>query len=215
MKNELRNFMGRAKRYDNIDGTSEICIGLALLGFAVAGYLQASLPKNASRPMQALVMYAGLIPALGLGYWIRRIIKRRITWPRTGYVACGPVGKSRRNRMIVGWLVGGIVGTGVACLLGYARRHGLISVRAISLLAIYVVLCVCWVLRMGREHAWKWLVLVFSALGLLAIALIVPGGVSEQQRPAMLFLGLVWLASGGATLYSYLRHTQPPAPEGE
>jgi hypothetical protein len=31
----------------------------------------------------------------------------------------------------------------------------------------------------------------------------------------MLFFGLVWLASGGATLYLYIRHTQPPDPEAE
>jgi len=31
----------------------------------------------------------------------------------------------------------------------------------------------------------------------------------------MLFIGLVWLASGGTTLFLYMRHTQPPAPEAE
>ena len=49
----------------------------------------------------------------------------------------------------------------------------------------------------------------------VAIALIVPGAGDALFRPAAMFIGLVWLTSGGATLYSYLRHTQPPAPEAE
>jgi hypothetical protein len=31
----------------------------------------------------------------------------------------------------------------------------------------------------------------------------------------MLFVGLVWLMSGAATLCLYVRHTQPPAPDAE
>jgi uncharacterized membrane protein HdeD (DUF308 family) len=69
------------------------------------------------------------------------------------------------------------------------------------------------VFRWSREHAWKWAVLVFMALGLLAIGLVVPGGAVESFPPVALFLGLVWLGSGVATLYSYIRHTQPPLPE--
>jgi len=47
------------------------------------------------------------------------------------------------------------------------------------------------------------------------IGLTGPGNFIEGARPVMLFVGLVWVMSGGATLYSYLRHTKPPAPEAE
>jgi hypothetical protein len=66
-----------------------------------------------------------------------------------------------------------------------------------------------------RKHPWKWLLLVLMVLGPLGITLIVPGGYMERLWPAGLFVGLVWLISGVATLYSYLRHTKPPAPEAE
>ena len=72
-----------------------------------------------------------------------------------------------------------------------------------------------WICRFSREHSWKWFVLLFMALGLFAIALIAPADFKGLWRPMLLFVGLTWLGSGGATLYLYIRHTQPPAPEAE
>ena len=59
------------------------------------------------------------------------------------------------------------------------------------------------------------MVLVFMVLGLLALALGVPGDFRELSRPAMLFAGLIWLGSGGATLFAYIRRTQPSTLEAE
>jgi drug/metabolite transporter (DMT)-like permease len=81
--------------------------------------------------------------------------------------------------------------------------------------AIYAAGYAFWIYRMERHHPWKWLVLLFMALGLLAIALIAPADFVGLWRPMLLFVGLTWLGSGGATLYLYIRHTQPPAPEAE
>ena len=72
-----------------------------------------------------------------------------------------------------------------------------------------------WILFKSKEHPWKRLIVVLMALGLFAIAFIVPRGDFDSRRPEMLFIALTWLASGVATLYSYIRHTQPPAPESE
>ncbi len=66
-----------------------------------------------------------------------------------------------------------------------------------------------------REHRWKWLLLVLLALGPLGICFFVPGNYLEVSRPVMLFVGLVCLVSGGATLISFLRHTRAPAREAE
>ena len=39
MKDELQSYMDRPKRYENIDGTGEIYMGLMILGFALLGYV--------------------------------------------------------------------------------------------------------------------------------------------------------------------------------
>src|ERR1035438_7517175 len=95
------------------------------------------------------------------------------------------------------------------------RRHDWISLQRMCYLAVWVPVYAFWIYRMERHHPWKWLVLFFMALGLLAIGLIGHGDIAELGRPVGLFLGLTWLGSGAATLYLYIRHTQPSAPEIE
>ncbi len=217
MNDELQNYMGRPKRYDNIDGTGEMFMGLMLLAFAVSSYLDTILPNTRwwNGVGSVLVMYGILIPALAFGFWIRRVIKKRITWPRTGYAAYPRGGKSWRLKMVVVSLISAVIGFGAVGLMIFAGRHGGMTVFQIGYLAILLATYAYWVFFMGGEHWWKWLLVVFMALGFLAIALIIPGDFIALSRPAMLFVGLVWFASGGLTLYFYIRHTQPPAPEAE
>jgi MFS family permease len=233
MRDELQDTMMRYKRYDNIDGTGEMFMGLMLMGFALLGYLQTVLPEHSmwrTNFFGLLFMYAVLIPVLGAGYWLRRVIKQRITFPRTGYVAGHSLwrmmfaprtdknevapGTATRRAFWVAILSLTIVTAVVAAGFGYimARQlHGALGFARVSYLAFWVPIYAFWVFRMGREHLWKWLVLLFMALGLVAIGLIVPGGFVELSRWVTLFVGLMWFVSGGATLYSYLRHTHPPA----
>lgn len=216
MKDELQNYLERPKRYDNIDGTGEISMGVMLLGFALLGYLQAVLPKDSrwrNGFASLLLMYLILIPVLALGYWGGQAIKKHITWPRTGYVAYRRDGKSWWTAVVATFVVSVVVGAGFTCLVILARRHDSISLPRMFMLVTWVPGYAFWIYHMGREHPWKWLVLLFMALGLLVIDLIVPGDVVELFRPVSLLVGLTWLGSGVATLYSYIRHTQPPAPE--
>jgi drug/metabolite transporter (DMT)-like permease len=171
-------------------------------------------------------MYMILIPVLALGYWVSRMIKKHITWPRTGYVAYGvdahSVGGSNAKakmsfwtaRVVVG-VVAAVVAASFACLIMLGTRHHLMSLTRTGYLAFWVPVYAFWVFQMGRKHRWKWLVLLFMALGLLMIGLVGPGDFIEMSRPVMLFVGLVWVISGVATLCLYIRHNQPPAPETE
>ncbi len=216
MKDELQNYMARPKRYDNIDGTGEMFVGLVLLGFALADSMEARLPENSSRWMHGAVIYGVMIPVLGFGYWIRRVVKKHFTWPRTGYAAYPRRGgKSWWIGMVTVFLVAAVLGAGGVCLLMLARRHGEMSFLGIGMLVSFVAVYGFWVFRMGREHPWKWLVLLFMALGLLAIGLPVRGDYFQVGWQVALFVGLVWLGSGAGTLYSYIRHTKPATPEVE
>lgn len=230
------------KRYDNIDGTGEMLMGLMLLGFGLLGYLQTILPKNSiwrtNLFCSLLFMYAVLILVIGPGYWVRSVIKRRITFPRTGYVAGYslwrpmlapkpantdaapgvPTKKALWLTMLTIGLLAAIVAAGLACLVGFERRHvgsmmWLVGVGYVGYLGMWVLMYAFWIWRMGREYRWKWLALLFMALGLLVIGLIGPSNIIEGTRPVILFVGFVWVISGLATLFSYLRHTRPPAGE--
>ncbi len=215
MKDELRNYISRPNRYENIDGTGEIFMGLMVLGFALAAYLETTLPQNSSRWMHAIVLYGVLIPVLGLGFCSRRVIKKHITWPRTGYAAYPRYGKAWWIGIVAAIVISTVFSAGFAYLTLFARQHHSISLPRIGMLVAVGGAYSIWVFRMGKEHWWKWLVSLFMVLGLVTIALVVPGDYHKLGRPALSFVGLVWLGSGVATLFSYIRHTKPPTPQAE
>ena len=227
------------KRYDNIDGTGEMLMGMMMLGFGLLGYLQSILPKDSiwrtNFFLSLLFMYGVLFLAVGPGYLIRWAIKRRITFPRTGFVSLGvgahhtgadvgglgaKVKKSYWALIMVSAIIGAAVAAGLACLVAIQKRHlgammWLVGVGYVGYLGLWVLLYAFWIWRMGREHRWKWLMLLVMALGLLVIGIFGPGNYIEVARPVMLFVGAVWVFSGVATLCSYLRHTKPTTPETE
>ena len=214
-------------------------MGMMMLGFGLLGYLESILPKDSiwrtNYIYHLIFMYGVLFLVLGPCYLIRWIIKRRITFPRTGYVALGMGAhhtgagggdlraKVKKSYWALFIVVGGIaaaVAVGVACLVAFQIRHvgsmgWLVGVGNVFYLGFWVLIYAFWIWRMGTEYRWKWLMLLFMALGLLAFGIWGPGNYIEVARPVMLFVGAVWVISGLATLYSYLRHTKPTSPETE
>jgi hypothetical protein len=222
MKDEIQNYMERPKRYENSDGTGEMVYGLMVLGYTLLGYLQTVLPKDSFWKRGSsgmLLFFVVLLPMFGLMLWIPKVIKRRITWPRTGYVKYRVWGKARKSFWIVMAAVAAvsaIAAAGLAWLMRVDSRHDWISLVWMGNVPLLVAVYALFTWRIfGRLQPWKWLVLLFMVLGLLAIALIVPSDLVDLRWLMLLFIGLTLLASGGATLYLYIRHTQPPAPEVE
>jgi hypothetical protein len=85
---KLQAQMQRPAQNVNMDGSFELGWGMALLCFSLVPYLDAVLPKSVwTSPWIAWVGYLPLICAAFAPYAVPRMIKRFITWPRTGYVA--------------------------------------------------------------------------------------------------------------------------------
>lgn len=215
MPDQIHDYLMRPKRYDNIDGTGEMSLGAMMLGFALLMHLQSTLPKTSIWMhgwTSMLFMYVILAPVLGLSYWGVKAIKKHITYPRTGYVAFRPVTKSWVLPIVLA--VSLISGAVVFFVVRYGWRDAMGLKRAITI-ALLVAPYAWFISRVGGGHRWKWLVLAFLAAGLAAISFAVPGDMIAYCRPAFLFVGLVWVTSGVATLYLYMQRTQPPSREAE
>ena len=234
------------KRYDNIDGTGEMLMGLMVLRFGLLGYLQSILPKDSIWRTNflcgLLFMYGVLFLVLGPGYWVRRVIKRRITFPRTGYVAghslwrpsvaatpaaataeVAPGVPTRKALWLTMLAIAGfaaLVGAGMVGVVTIERRHldsmgWLAGAGYVGYLGFWVALYAFLIWQTSRQYRWKWLVLLGMAVGLLVIGLTGPGNYIEGARPVMLFVGAVWVGSGVGTLLAYLRQHRLPAGEGQ
>ncbi len=229
----IQKTMLRPMRYEAIDGAGEIACATMWLGFALSSYTYLLLPGTSAWTHLIAWLLFG-VGAFGL-YCIHKAIKKYLTWPRTGYVAYQRDTKSFRIGMVAGVVVSVVISLGLAFFLMSEMRHtgaispgtinpspispGPIGLARRTLLALLVVPSGCLYLMMVaatiRKQPWKLLLLALIVLGPLEINLLVPGNFIELSRPVMLFMGLVWLVSGGATLYSYLQRTPPPAPETE
>jgi len=144
--------------------------------------------------LQPLVVIAGVLGARPLV----RYLKERITYPRTGQVKYRQPGPYRRR--LLGSL-SFLVALGTAFLITAVGRRWLPMVSAFL---IAFVTALGWKLHLVR--------MLILALYILGAGIGVTVSAPADPLDAVLFFGLVglgWLASGGWTLWRYMRHTQP------
>ena len=217
MKNNLHDYLERPKRYDNIDGTGEIFMGLMLLGFATISFLQPMLTHNSvwrGGLFGLLFMYLVLAPFLGLGFLLQRLVKKYWTWPRTGYAVFPCDTKIKRSAWTVGAVMGALIAMFFAAIYAVSRHHPVaVTVGRTVYLGFWLPIYAFWVYRMSRNVWWKWMLAGLMAVGLATIGSAVPGGWGELGLPTALFVGGVWIASGAITLIEYLRTHRPPSAE--
>jgi len=226
--NEIQQTMLRPMQYETINRAGEIGWGMSILCLALASYISSggSWMWQWRTGISCLLMLCAIC-AMPFCHWA---IKKYATQPRTGYVAYRRDGKFW-IMMVVTLVVAVGVSIGLSRLmrpeiiqLAQSQAHqsgatvpGTLSHGSKIMLAILVVSNPILYLMINavsiKEHRWKWLLLVLIALGPLGICLLVPGNFIALSRPVMLFLGLVWLFSGAVTLFTFLRHHQPLAPE--
>lgn len=215
MTDPLRDIAARPLRYENVDGTTEMSFGLMIFAMTLMGCLTPIAEKSAILPHGLagyLVVFAGtLLPFLLFGTLLTRTIKRYITYPRTGYVACRRVTGEKRWRAIFFALAISVAAAAVASLAPVIQRNEDSSiVRAMMILGFLGPYAV-FALNTSKEYPWKRYLILVMAAGLLAIAFLVPGNVEQLSRPIMAFSASAWIVSGIATLLVYIRSTHAPA----
>ena len=212
----------RLVKFEANDGAQEIGYGLGLLCLSLALYANLLPVDPTSKHAIAIAM---ILCAL-LASRIHMVIRKRITWSRSGYVVPGPL-------MGSWWLhvLCVIMGFGLICgvCVWFLHLTGPITFNTVSpneitpvqeaFCASFGMLGAISYLMIGgpsfKKHRWKWPLLVLMVLVPVGITLIVPGNFLNRFRPAALFVSLVMLGSGAATLYSYIRHTPRSSSEPE
>jgi hypothetical protein len=220
MKDELSNYLDRPKRYDNIDGTNETLMGLMMLAFALAGDLPRHLGEHSFwRVHDVLFMYAILAPALALGFFLQKFVKRHITFPRTGYVAMGsaenPVSTKIRG-VAYGALLGAILAVLIAVisvpLLMREREHAFkFEVARLFCAALFPGIYAFWIIRIGQGQRWKWILFCVQLAAMLVFASTVSDGhglLNLFYPRILLIAGITWIVSGAVTFLAYIRHHQ-------
>jgi hypothetical protein len=213
MSDQIEDFRKRPKRYENIDGTSEMFFGCMWLGFALWYMLHPLLTTESFWP-QMLFMNGVPLSVLGLGGGGVKIIKNRITYRRTGYVAYRCEKKRTALVMALAMIVSAVLAAALVLLLRWGLRHNAVSLTRLGMLSVAVATYACMVTFMSREHRWKlWLV---ALMALFSVGFSFGGWEMDVfGRISTLFFGSVFLASGLITLFLYIRRTRPTEQEAE
>jgi hypothetical protein len=182
----------RAVRYWNVDGLPELYVGLSWLTVPLYLYSENRLPKGSL--WHALLIVSGtlaimILPLAG-SLWLLPALKRRITWPRTGYVA---VQKPKSKPY---W----------APLLFLPLVSALLFVPATTILPLTGLLSGASAAFLGRSASGRCAYVFGGLICALSIALGL-AGVAIATGMGLLFgtAGAITVLSGGWTLRRYLK----------
>jgi hypothetical protein len=187
------------------DGLFEIALGLALLAVGALLYWQTALPPGSL--LNTILTSGFVIVLVSSGFLVNlfvRFFKRRVTYPRSGYVAFKSKAVSPRRRTAT-MIVAGIIGGSMAALYGLSPAVRSLWPAAAGLLAAVAVL-----LMANRIGLIRFYILA-GASAVIGLALAAAG--LEMTRGISYFFGLfglAWLASGVAALLVYLGRSPRP-----
>jgi hypothetical protein len=204
MKNDIDKVVQRTYRYGYEDGLWEIAIGCMIVVCGLLLFGVDSIPPGSPLVSVLAVGFTFLVQFFG---WLAvgravKVVKERVTYPRTGYVSYR---RPERNR---GWIMGAGGGVALGLLFGVLSIVHAPTWPVISIVEglIFGVSMLYLGYRLGLA---RFYVLAFlSALIGVVTAL---SGLDGLIVFAAYFgeMGLVLTASGLFTLRTYLRQSQP------
>ena len=182
------------------DGLAEIAIGLIFLLLGGYFFAQAVVPEGSALGSALSVLFVLVIVSSGfLVSRILRFLKRRITYPRTGYVAFKKKELSPKRRVAT-MIIGGIIGGSLAALYGlspslktlFPALNGILFAIAVLLFANKVGLIRFYILAAAS-----------AVIGFAVTA----AGVGDTKGISLYYglFGAAVIISGLATLVAYLR----------
>lgn len=199
----------RTIQYFYVDGSFEFGFGLLCLILSAFFYAE----THVHGWLSALVDSSLVLVIIG-GVWavnrLIKLLKERITWPRTGYVAYkSNKGRKRGLGAVLGLVVGGLVAATFNLLV---KTPG-IQIALMPLLSGFLLGLVMVV------FAWRTSILRFYLLAILSAVLGVVLAFSRIQNIDALVVyylafGLALFATGACVLRAYLRQNPQPPEEG-
>jgi len=182
------------------DGLTEISLGLIFLLLGGYFFAQAAAPEGSALSSALSVLFVLVIVSAGfLVSRILRFLKRRITYPRTGYIAFKKKELSSKRRAAT-MIVGGIIGASFAALYGLSPSFKALFPALNGLLLAVAVLLIAGKIGLARFY-------ILSAASAVIGLAVTAAGVGDIKGISLYYglFGAAVTISGLATLIIYLR----------
>ena len=182
------------------DGLSEIALGAILLLLGGYFFAEAVVPEGSALRSELSLLFVLVIVSAGfLVNRILRVLKRRITYPRTGYVAFKKKEPSPKRRAAT-MIVAGIISASLAALYGLSP-----SLRALFPAVNGLLFAVAVLLFANKVGLVRFYVLA-AASAVIGLA-VTAAGIGDIKGIGFFYMlyGAALIVSGLATLVVYLR----------
>jgi MFS family permease len=182
------------------DGLPEISLGLIFLLLGGYFFAQAAIPEGSTLSSALSVLFFLVIVSAGfLVSRILRFLKRRITYPRTGYVAFKKKEPSSKRRAAT-MIVGGIIGAAIAALYGISPSFKTLFPAVNGLLLAVAVLLFAGKVGLVRFY-------ILSAASAVIGLAVTAAGIGDIKGISLYygFFGAALILSGLVALVAYLR----------
>jgi MFS family permease len=182
------------------DGLPEISLGLIFLLLGGYFFAQAAAPEGSALGSALTVLFFLVIVSAGfLVSRILRFLKRRITYPRTGYVAFKKKEPSSKRRAAT-MVVGGIIGAAIAALYGISPSFKTLFPAVNGLLLAVAVLLFAGKVGLVRFY-------ILSAASAVIGFAVTASGIGDIKGISLYYglFGAALILSGLVALVAYLR----------
>ena len=191
------------------DGLFEIALGFILLLLGGYFYAQAVAPEGSALASMLSVLFVLIV--VSAGFLVGRVVhflKRRITYPRTGYVELKKKEVSPRRRALTA-VVGALIGALAAGLYNLAPSLKVLLPALNGLVFAFVVLLIAHRIGLVRIH------ILAAASAVIGFA-ITASGLGDVKGVGLYYalFGAALIVSGLAALVIYLRRSPKPAADG-
>ena len=204
-------YIKRPLRYNLIDGVDEMLVGFLFLALPLLAHVANVAPDGSVWQWKPLLLITnGLMLILVLVS--RKLLKKWITYRRTGYVKY----RYSKTRAVIGGIVG--FGVGIAVMaaiyrlwpLPHREQH-LILISSLLWAAFYAYF---FVYKTEMYRIYRYVVVLLMAIGPLAVYSVFTT-VRDISTLSGAVMGACFLISGVITFWSYLRRTNPSGAERE
>lgn len=201
MNNNLDQTIKRTRQYWYVDGLAEIAFGCLCLLLGLYFFAKVTVPSQSTIGFILDIGFVLLVVGYAfLASRVVRAVKMRLTYPRTGYVSYPrSSAKRRRTTFIIGAIIGAVLG--VTFATAPASSSWIPAINGLLVGGAWLFIAN----RIGLYRFYA-MALISSLLGMgLSIA-----GLGDISGLAIYYLliGMIMLAFGGFTLYTYLRDTR-------
>jgi hypothetical protein len=217
MTNIIDQYTDAPRRYQLLDGSGEMTMGVSFLFFALINWL--SDPDGIGIWKWLLAFYAGPGALWALTHFGTRFIRRRLVYPRSGYLKV----RKRPWELAFLALLSGVIGAGMAAYSAKPDSRTLSPILAMAFL--FGIACLIAALRY-RTRKFVVYAAISIAIGLLLQSFEPPVPPDTGIRGMLLILrssaiwyflimGVLYLVGGALALYLYAQHNPKRDVEAE